>query len=84
MAMALLQQKCHVAPYFSYVDLRNAMVPLMVPFVSCNSNASASGVTWPRSHIGPKFDHHDLRNAMVSLVMLYVSLDADTSADGFI
>ena len=53
-------KKGHDAPCFDCFDLRNAMVPLML-LASWDANASASGITWPKSHVSPHFDHLDLR-----------------------
>ena len=44
--MALHDQKCHIAPHFSCLDLRNAKVPLMNLLALCD--AGASGLTWSR------------------------------------
>ena len=38
--MALHDQKGHVTPHFSYLDVRNAMVPLMVSLLSIGSDVN--------------------------------------------
>ena len=38
-------QGSHVAPDFIVTDLRNAVVPLMTPLVSCDIDANTSGIT---------------------------------------
>ena len=59
----------HVAPHFDFLNLRNAMVPLMIPPTSCGTNASASGIAWPKHSCCTYFNHLDLRNAMMPLTM---------------
>ena len=39
-------QKSHVAPHFSFLDLRNAMVPVMTPLASCHTNTNTNGIPW--------------------------------------
>ena len=38
--------KNNATPNFSHLDIRNAIVPLMMPWASCN--AVAHGITWPK------------------------------------
>ena len=50
-AVVLHDQKIHVIPHLSHLDVRNAMVPLMILFAICgaidvmNANSGANGVT---------------------------------------
>ena len=39
-------QKCHIAPHFNFLDLRNAVVPLMMLLALCD--AGANSVTSPK------------------------------------
>ena len=39
-------QKHHVAPHFNCLDLRNTMVPLMMPLILCDSGGN--GVRLPK------------------------------------
>ena len=80
--MVLHDQKGHVAPHFSCVKLRNAVVPLMILLVSCNSNASTSRTKWLKYHIASYFDCLDVRSAMVPFLIPLASYDADISANG--
>ena len=41
-------QKIHVSPCFSHLDLTNKMVPLAMPSVSFDAGTSASSITWPK------------------------------------
>ena len=82
--MALHDQKSHVAPHFNYLNLRNRMVPLIMPSASCDAHASANGITWPKSLVALQFHHLGLRNAMVWLMMLFAPHDADVSTNGII
>ena len=41
--------KGYVAPHFSHLDLRNAVVPLMMPLASCDQNCCISfWLSWPK------------------------------------
>ena len=53
------EQKSYVAHHFKHLDLRNVMVPLMVPSASCDANASDN-----------HFDHLGQRKAMMLLTTL--------------
>ena len=57
--------KSHVAPYFSYLNLCYAVVPLMMLMSSCDTDASVSGIKLPNSHVAPHFDCLSLRSEMV-------------------
>ena len=69
-------KKSHVAPHFNCLYLRNGMVPLMMLSVYCDTDASTSGVTWPKHHVAPHFNCPTFRNVMVSLIMQLVSPNA--------
>ena len=60
----------------------NAMVALMTPLVSCNTNASASDIRWPKGHVAPHFEYLDLKNMILTLMKLSASCDANTGANG--
>ena len=47
MLIKLLNQKSHVASQFGFLDLRNAVVPLMTPLALCDASISTNGVTYP-------------------------------------
>ena len=36
------QTKSYIAPHFNHLNLRNTIVPLTTPSVSCNTNTGAS------------------------------------------
>ena len=91
-------QKSHVAPRFNHLDLRNAVVPLIILSTSYDTDANVisvtltKGIQWhhlqfcqhcmTKSHIAPHVNHLDLRNAMLSLTMLSISHDSDADANG--
>ena len=60
------------------VNLKNAMVPLMMLLAAYDTDASANGINY-HSHVATHFSS-DLRNAMVSLMVLSRPHDADTNA----
>ena len=66
--------KSNFAPNFGCLDLRNAVVPFLVPLASSDANTSAN--------VAPHFDYLDLTNAVVLLMMPLRSHDADASANG--
>ena len=70
-------EKSHVANNFDCLYLKNVMVLLTMPSVSCDAYADVSGITDQNSNVAPHFDSSDLRNAMVPLMMLSVSCDAN-------
>ena len=41
-------QKSHAAHHYDWHDLRNVMVPMMIPLVSCDTDVNTSGITWPK------------------------------------
>ena len=68
-------QTSHVGPHFNHIDLRNPVVPLMMPVPMVVSHDQ-------KSHVAPDFDHLDLKNAILTLMMLYVSHDTDSNVSG--
>ena len=75
------EQKNHVTHNFDHLDVRNIMVPLIIPSESCDVDTGANGVTCPKSHVVPHFDHLDLRNAMALLMAAFTSCDASASTN---
>ena len=43
--MSFHDQKVDVVPHFDHLDVRNVMVPLMVPLASCDPDAGTSSIT---------------------------------------
>ena len=43
--MALHDQQCHVVPHFDNLDLRNAVVSLIMLSMSCDAGTGANGFT---------------------------------------
>ena len=64
--------KSHNACHFDHLDLKNAMVPLMMPFAW-----HVSGVTWSKKSSSISFCYLDLTNGMVQLMTLLASCDSD-------
>ena len=73
-------QNHDAAPYFSCLELREAVVPLTTLFASYDTNTSASGVTGQKSDIAHDYSCLDLRNAVVPFLILLPSCDANKSA----
>ena len=69
MPVASHDQKSHVTCYFNYLDLRNAVVPLMILFISCDTEANTNGITWPNCHVAALFYCIDVMNSVVPLTM---------------
>ena len=67
--------KSHVAPHLDYLNQTN----VIMPFRSHNADASASGITWPKSDVKSHFENLDLLSRMVPLMILSVSSDTDNS-----
>ena len=74
--------KSHVSPHLDWLDLRNAVVPLMMLLAAHDTNASLNGITWPECHVAPHFNCFGLRNTVAILTMTVVSCDAKTCANG--
>ena len=69
--------KSHAAPHFNHFDIRNGMMPLMTPSVSCDT--SVNGLTWPSC---TSFNCLDLRNKMMSFSMSLAPCYTNTCANG--
>ena len=65
-------KKCHVAPHFYHLYLRNAMMPL----ASSDTYIGTNAITWSKND-APHFAHLDIRNVMLLLTMPSASCDAD-------
>ena len=74
--------KTPVAPHFSWVGLRNVMVPVMMVSVPHDTGGSANGLIWQKSHVAPYFGCLHLIIAVVEFFMLLVSCNNDTSDNG--
>ena len=75
-------QRSHVTPHSSCLNLRNAKMPLMILLASCDSHATANGIKLPSSHGAPHFDCFVLRNVMVPVTTLSASQKAGAGANG--
>ena len=71
MAMACHDLKNHVALHFIFPSVRNAIIPLMMLFTSCDTDASGKGINKQKSHFALHFNCLDLMNAMVPLTVLF-------------
>ena len=69
-------------PHFDNLDLRSAMIQLIVSLVSCDAETSGNMSLKLDSHASPHFEHLDLRNAMIPLMMLLASHDTNAGANG--
>ena len=69
MSVALHEKKIHVTLNFNCLYLRNAMQALIMPLTWGNTDASASGIKWPKSYVAPHFNCIGLRNVLVTFVM---------------
>ena len=65
--------KNNIALPFNYLDLRNAMISLLILLAPSDAKAGSSGITWPK-HVRPHCDHLDIGNAMIPLTMPLASL----------
>ena len=54
----------------SCLNLRTAVMPLMMLLAAYNTDASANDIKVPQSHVRPHFSCLDLRNAMMHLMTL--------------
>ena len=75
-------QQSYITPHFDCCDVRNAILPLMMPSAPCDANASTNGITLPKKYFAPHFNHIDVWNAMAQLMMPSASCDADASTSG--
>ena len=86
--MVSSDQKSNIAPHFDYLDLRNAMMPLMMLAASHDADTNVNGIIkhhsqWhqmTKSHIAPHCSYHNPRNVVVALIMLLVSCDTVAGA----
>ena len=67
---------------FEHLDVRMAVVHLMMLLASCDTDASANGSKWMKSLIAPHFSHLDQRNPMLQLITLLESHDANEGING--
>ena len=44
-ASGIIIPKSHVAPNFDYLDVRNAVMPFVIPLAIYNTNANTNGIT---------------------------------------
>ena len=72
---ALHDQKGHIAPNFNFLNLGNAMVPLMMLALAQMASHHQE------SHVVPHFNYLDLRDAIMALMMLLALCYA--GANGF-
>ena len=63
--MASHDPESHVAPHFDYLDLRNILLPLIMPLVSCDTDTSINGITFQMS--GNKECNGPIDNATSSM-----------------
>ena len=71
-AMKSHDQKSHIVPHFDYPELRNAMLPLMMLFTSCDITVSANGITWPKKSHCTSFQLPSFREFNGVIEMLLV------------
>ena len=69
-ATGITWPKNHVASHFICLNIRNAVVPLMMLLASCDIDVSASDIKWLKCHVAPHFKCLDLRNGMLPLTTL--------------
>ena len=81
MSVASHDKEKYIVPHFSCLDLRHAVVKLMMLLAWCFTDASASGIKWAKSHVASHFNCLDLRNAMVPFLISLPSCDANNSAN---
>ena len=74
--------KSHVASYFNFLDLTNAMVPLTMSLVSHVADTIGNSATWQKCHAASHFNNFNLTNVMEQLTMPSVSCDTNTDANG--
>ena len=80
--MAYHYHKIHVALHLSGLNLRKAMVLLMMLLAAYNTECSANGIKLQQSHSTPHFNHLELRNTMVPLTALSASYYTRAGANG--
>ena len=79
--MATYDQKSNLESSFSWYNLRNGVVPLMMLLAAYDTDASANGIKLPQSHATSHFNCLYLRNAIVQFLMPLASGLTNTSAN---
>ena len=74
--------KCYVAPHFDNLDVRNAVVWLVMLPASCDADASTSSITWSKKSYFTSFWLTWPRKWIVLLMMQSALSDADTGTSG--
>ena len=77
-----MTKKRYVALYFDHLNLGNAMMQLMMPLTSCDTDAGTNGITWIKRHVAPNVDQLNIKNVMVPLTILSALCDAYAYAKG--
>ena len=67
----------HISCTSSCLNLRNALVPLMMPLAAYDTKSGVNGIKLPQHHVAPDFNCHDLRNTVLPLVTLSASHGAN-------
>ena len=62
-------------PTFNHLNLRNAVVPLIMPLAAWDTNIGTRGVSCPKSHVASHFDCVDLMNAKEPLIRHFDCVD---------
>ena len=58
-----------ILPFMSLViGLRHAVVPLIMPFASYDTDTNTNGIMWPKCHIAPHFSCLNLMNAIADTI----------------
>ena len=71
-------QKYYVAPHFDCLDLRNAIVPLIIRWQHMMPVPVPMASHEHKCHVAPYFSCPGLMNAVMLLAMSFVSCDANT------
>ena len=92
--MASHDQEGHVSLHFNHPDLRNAIVPLMMPLLSSDADTNANGMIWHqywgqwyhvmKRHVVPYFNHFDVWNWVLLFMMPSALCVADANTKGVI
>ena len=53
--------KSHIAPHLKHLDLRNSVLPIMMPLASPDASDNAKGVTWQKKSSCPSVWLSDVR-----------------------
>ena len=73
------KKKSHVAPNFSCLDLRNAMVPLTTLLASCHTTTGGNDVSDQKVMLHLMLTVIDLRITMVPLMTSLASCDTNAN-----